>query len=73
MVLDRNGSSIHKNLDDKWRFAPENQTFREKVMETVTRENGEVENRWVGRRPIPATDTWFETTWAAFRDGEIYR
>ena len=28
--------------------------------------------RWAKRRPIPESDTWFETAWAKFRDGEIY-
>jgi hypothetical protein len=33
---------------------------------------GSVENRWVERRPLPKTDAWFETAWAAFKKGDIY-
>jgi hypothetical protein len=42
------------------------------VLETVAAADGQVENGWVDRRPIPQTDAWFETTWASFRRGEIY-
>jgi hypothetical protein len=34
--------------------------------------DGGVRCEWVDRRPIPETDTWFETGWARFRSGEIY-
>jgi succinate dehydrogenase/fumarate reductase flavoprotein subunit len=79
IALDANGIQIHAGLSDAWRIAPENAAFREKVLETWTcveeplqRRRPKVENRWVDRRPIPRTDLWFETAWAAFRDGGIY-
>ena len=72
MVLDSNGTPAHESLGDKWRFATENPLYREKVLETVVRKEGEVENQWVNRRPLPRTEAWFETTWADFRDGKIY-
>jgi hypothetical protein len=58
-------------LDERWRIASEDPSFREKVQETWF-SNGRVENRWVPRHPIPNPDTWFETAWARFRNGEIY-
>jgi succinate dehydrogenase/fumarate reductase flavoprotein subunit len=73
LVLDRDGIPIHKDLEDRWRFAPENPDFREKVLETLPGKDGRVENRWVERHPLPKTDAWFETTWAAFQKGEIYQ
>jgi len=73
LVLDEEGMRIHKDLGEEWRFAPENQTFREKVLETIAKEERKVENRWVDRRPLPRTEAWFETTWSAFRNGEIYQ
>lgn len=72
MVLDKNGVVPHEDLGEEWRFAPEDPTFREKVLETMAKEEGKVENRWVDRRPLPHTDAWFETGWRAFREGEIY-
>jgi succinate dehydrogenase/fumarate reductase flavoprotein subunit len=71
IVLDPQGAKVHDRLDYRWRIAPEDKSFQEKVQETVLR-NGVVENRWVDRRPIPQSDVWFETAWARFRDGEIY-
>jgi succinate dehydrogenase/fumarate reductase flavoprotein subunit len=72
IVLDPDGESVHERLGDQWRIAPEDPGFREKVLETVATPEGQVRNEWVPRRPIPATDAWFETAWASFRSGEIY-
>lgn len=72
MVLDKNGELLHRKLGDEWRFAPEDPAFREKILETVAKPDGKVENRWVSPRPLPQTETWFETEWAAFREGKIY-
>jgi len=72
MVVDPQGITAHEKLGDAWRFAPENPAFRERVLETVANAAGEVAHAWVPRRPIPASDAWFETAWAAFRGGEIY-
>ena len=72
MVVDRNGTRVHDKLDDHWRIAPENAQFRDKVLETLPKTGGEVENRWVQRRAMPETDVWFETAWARFRSGEVY-
>jgi succinate dehydrogenase/fumarate reductase flavoprotein subunit len=73
IVLDEKGVLPHKNLGGTWRFAPENRAFRERVLETIVEPNGQVENHWVDRRPLPHTEAWFETEWKAFREGEIYR
>jgi succinate dehydrogenase/fumarate reductase flavoprotein subunit len=72
IVLDKEGDRLHAKLGDEWRMAPEALAFRDKVLETVAVADGEIENRWVDRRPIPQTDAWFETTWASFRRDEIY-
>ncbi len=73
IVLNKEGDRLHAKLGDEWRMAPEAVAFRDKVLETVATADGQVENRWVDRRPIPQTDAWFETTWASFRRGEIYK
>ena len=72
-VLREDGIKVHDKLGDPWRIAPENPDFREKVLETHVEPDGKVSNRWVDRRPIPETDVWFETAWARFRSGEVYR
>ena len=73
MVLDAGGTRAHDRLGPEWSFAPPNPDFREKVLETAAAPDGTVENAWVPRRPLPKTEAWFETAWAAFRNGEIYR
>lgn len=72
MVLEASGTKAHEQLGEEWRFAAEDAAFRRKVLETVARAAGQVESRWVDCRPLPESDVWFETAWAAFRKGEIY-
>ena len=72
MVVDPAGEPVHPGLDDTWRIAGENTDFRSKVQQTLVHGLGSVENRWVDRRPLPESDTWFETAWSRFRSGEIY-
>jgi succinate dehydrogenase/fumarate reductase flavoprotein subunit len=72
IVLDPAGKRVHDKLGKEWRIAPEDESFRERVLETVAAPDGQVESAWVDRRPIPEADAWFETAWASFRSGEIY-
>ena len=73
MVLDPGGTPAHDKLGPTWNFTPPHPRFLEQVLETAATPDGTVTSAWVPRRPLPATDTWFETAWAAFRSGEIYR
>jgi succinate dehydrogenase/fumarate reductase flavoprotein subunit len=73
MVLDAGGTPAHDKLGPEWNFAPPSPGFRERVLETAATPDGTVTSAWVPRRPLPATDAWFETAWAGFRSGEIYR
>ncbi|MGQ9779937.1 MAG: FAD-binding protein [Bacillota bacterium] len=72
LVVDGRGTPVHPLLGDEWRFAPEDPSFRDKVLETEATPDGRVRNEWVARRPIPQSEGWFETAWAAYRNGEIY-
>jgi succinate dehydrogenase/fumarate reductase flavoprotein subunit len=73
MVLDPEGTPAHPSLGLEWNFVPENSDFRTKVLETHIAKGGEIRHTWVPCRPLPKTDSWFETAWAAFKKGEIYR
>ena len=67
----RAGSRSTK-VGPEWSFVPPDPEFRERVLETEATPDGAVTNRWMPRRPLPTTDTWFETAWAAFQSGTIY-
>ncbi|NQT15626.1 MAG: hypothetical protein HQ582_22910, partial [Planctomycetes bacterium] len=73
MVVDPEGARVHDQLGDAWRIAAEDTAFRDKVQETLVHAGGKVGHRWVQRRPLPESDIWFETAWARFRNGDIYR
>lgn len=63
----------HAMLGTDWRFEPEDERFREQVLITDVQADGAVVNRWGPRRPLPQSDLWFETAWAAYRKGSIYK
>jgi len=72
MVRDAAGKRAHKQLNkEQWSFLPENDAYRAKVQETLV-VDGRIRNRWVKRRPLPDGNLWFETAWAAYRNGKIY-
>jgi succinate dehydrogenase/fumarate reductase flavoprotein subunit len=72
MVLDPAGTPAHPGLGAEWRFLPQNPDLREPVLETEATPDGAVRSAWLPCRPLPATDAWFETAWAAHRSGQIY-
>ena len=72
MVLDPAGTVAHGKLGPEWNFVAEDPSFRDRVLETVAQPDGSASHEWIPRRPMPASDAWFETAWAAFRKGEIY-
>jgi succinate dehydrogenase/fumarate reductase flavoprotein subunit len=72
IVLDVNGNQVHELLDSNWKIMSEDMAFRSKVLETFYIKEEGIQNRWVSCRPIPESDSWFETTWARFRNGDIY-
>ena len=73
IVLDPNGTPVHEKLGGNWRITPENTGFRNKTIVTqYDPATGETINRSQSCRPIPESDLWFETVWAAHREGKIY-
>jgi succinate dehydrogenase/fumarate reductase flavoprotein subunit len=73
LVLDKKGELASEHLGDDWRFTPENAEFRARVLQTIPDPEGEITHQWIERRPLPQSDTWFETAWAAFLEKEIYK
>ncbi len=71
LALAADGQPVHARLPE-WRALPEDPGFRTHVQETRVTASGRVSHRWVACRPIPASQAWFETAWAAFRSGAIY-
>ncbi len=72
IILDSEGMKIHERLDNSWRIAIEDTSYRKKVLETMYLGEDKIQHRWIPCRPIPEGDSWFETAWARFRNGEIY-
>ena len=73
VVLDTNGVALHAKLDASWLIVPENTEFRDKVLNTRSNHTTRTTSHcYEPCRPIPDSDLWFETAWAAYREGRIY-
>ncbi len=72
LIIDPRGEPISGKLPDDWRFVPEDETFRERILETNYLSGEGTRHSFRPRRPIPKSEAWFETAWAAFREGKIF-
>jgi hypothetical protein len=72
IVLDPAGTRVNAMLDDAWKIQLEDPAFKSKALLTQVSDVGEITNTWEPVRLIPEIDAWFETTCAAFRNGESY-
>ncbi len=72
LVLDGGGLPLHESLGADWAYLPSNPEFLKCVLETQASADGTIAHAWVPCRPLPRSDAWFETAWAAHRNGEIY-
>lgn len=73
LVMSNDGIEAHSMLGAEWRFSPENESFRDKVLETFVESSGKVNSDWVQRRKMPECNAWFENAWADYRNGNIYQ
>jgi hypothetical protein len=52
---------------------PENTQMRKEILETSMAGPGEFRVSPVPVRPLPEDDSWYETTWKAWREGEVFK
>jgi succinate dehydrogenase/fumarate reductase flavoprotein subunit len=72
IILDPEGERFDQTLDDTWKIQKEDPAFKTKALVTQIHNDLSITHFWESVRPIPEIDAWFETTWAAFRNGEIF-
>ena len=76
MVLDDQGDvTVDSKRGSELRHRSENVDKRDEILEVRQAEGrpGEFEVYPVAVRPLPQDDSWFETTWAAWGEGAIFR
>jgi succinate dehydrogenase/fumarate reductase flavoprotein subunit len=67
------GTPVHPLLTD-WRVVPENLSLRKKIQHLRWNpEKQTVEFTWIDTQPIPTETSWFETVWAHYLDGSVFR
>jgi succinate dehydrogenase/fumarate reductase flavoprotein subunit len=74
------GRGIHPELEAFWRYKPEEEGFREKLLVTRLAKPGFPSggedpylHSFVPRRPIPEEDFWFEEVWRENREKTYFR
>jgi len=73
MIVDPQGEGVAEAKNGKiMNFRPDKLELRKKIMETELGKDGQFNVAAVDVRPLPEDDSWFETTWNAWREGAIY-
>ncbi len=75
LVLDSQGEKPCEELGDEWRFSlnEEGSFVSRKILEIFLDEKGNIRKRWVGIRPIPVEEPWFENVWNAYKKDNIVK
>jgi succinate dehydrogenase/fumarate reductase flavoprotein subunit len=75
LVLDARGAPLSVKLDEEWRCRPAQpgDFVSQKILEVYVAADRQVHKRWVGIRPIPDVDGWFETVWDDYRRDRVVR
>jgi len=73
LVLDPEGEPACEALGDRWRFSlnPSGAFVDQHVLEITVDGGWRPHTVWTPVRPIPDTDTWFESVWRDWRDDKI--
>lgn len=73
LALNRRGRRIHERFGEEWNVLPENERLRGEIVQVWMDGERTLKTGIAPVRPVPKDASWYETTWAAFRDGKIYR
>jgi len=74
LVLDEAGDcSVELPGGGALRYRSENVDMRKEILEVSFGPGGDCTVEAVPVRPLPGDDSWYETTWAEWRSGDIYR
>ena len=73
VVHDTEGElKVHTKRGAELPHRPENMEMRSEIMETVFGPDGAFHAKPVPVRPLPQDDSWYETTWQAWREGKVF-
>jgi succinate dehydrogenase/fumarate reductase flavoprotein subunit len=73
VIVDRSGNSVmHTVKGPRLPHRPENIEMRQEIIEVRMKPSGVGETWTTPVRPLPQDDSWYETTWQAWREGKIY-
>jgi succinate dehydrogenase/fumarate reductase flavoprotein subunit len=75
LIVDAQGHPASTAVDEGWRFSLNRPGafVDDHVLEVSLDEHRKVRKVWVKVRPIPRTDTWFESVWKAYREDKVIR
>ncbi len=73
VVLDGEGDMwVDSPRGKELQHRSEDESMRSEILETSVIDDGSIDIEAVAVRPMPEDDSWYETTWRQWQDGEIY-
>ena len=74
MIVDPEGEGVAESkMGEMLRYRPEKTELRKKILQARLGADGEFTVTPIAVRPLPDDQSWFETTWNAWREGEIFQ
>jgi len=79
IVVDQAGKAPCKGLEKQWKFnkVQSNDFVNNNILQIQCNNPGKeitsIAKKWIGIKPIPIAELWFEKVWKDFRDGNIIR
>ncbi len=74
LVTDPLGKLPHPRLDDEWRYLPENEELRGKILGlTYDIHSDSFQSSVTCPNPVKDRDDWFENTWAEYRRAAVFQ
>ncbi|MDP8207075.1 MAG: FAD-binding protein [Candidatus Electryonea clarkiae] len=79
IVVDQDGTAPCKELDEQWRFkrVKINDFINNNILQIQCNNPGKeitsIAKKWIGIKPIPNAELWFEKVWKEFRNGNIIK
>jgi succinate dehydrogenase/fumarate reductase flavoprotein subunit len=66
------GSYLVVDANGEFALNPPGAFVDQHILEISVDQDLDVRKAWVPIRPIPQSDTWFETAWKSYRDGTVF-
>jgi succinate dehydrogenase/fumarate reductase flavoprotein subunit len=72
IIKDRKGQVFHKSLGEDWKGKIDMGQLNDKIQHLYLYD-GQIKCYWEPCRPIPQDESWFETVWNSYLEGDVFQ